>query len=403
MNLFVLQCNNCVIRSVQITMGSKIIAITGLVVSAAFVYFCVDMKKDTIAVKCDIKKQIGRMTGDDAEITDEKIVEVTPSQNGEGDNNTVESSTPPAMYEKSDPAFGIMLGEQINIVGMFEPKAKEGVLANYIDEICNNTVCINDVRYSDDIKHVTWDGEIVKLIQFMQEEKIEGGSLYINSNVLHIEGKIVTPQQKRRLAELEQEIKKAGLAIEDKTVYKTSSATEKVPTVLEKTELPHAVEEVEKVTQKEHIPTIEKVETSKEAVEKSVTAEGKKKAEIRQKMPVSKVSNEATGNAGSDETTIEQTLKQHPITFISNNNQLSIESQKVLDKVVEKLKRSPEKKVLIKVCTHIGDDHMVNMIVAQKRATLIQRYLWQKGIKKSITQGSACDAGEEQVTIEPVE
>jgi len=377
-------------------MGSKIIAITGLVVSAAFVYFCIDMKKDTIAVKCNIAKQIGKITGDDAEITDEKIVEVTPSQNAEAVNSTVESSIPAAKFEKSDPAFGIMLGEQINVVGMFEPKEKEGVLAKYIDEICSNAVCINDVRYSDDIKHVSWDDEIVKLIQFMQEEKIKGGSLYINSNVLHIEGEIVTPQQQRRLTELKQEIKKAGLAIEDKTTLKSSLAMKKVP---------HAVEEVKKVTEKEHIPTIEKVETSKEKeeVEKRVAVEVKEKAEATQKAPVSKVPNEATGNAGSDETTIEQILKQNPITFISNDNQLSRESQKVLDRVGEKLESSPEKKVLIKVCAHTGADRMVNMIVAQKRATLIQRYLRQKGIKKSVTQGSACDAGHEEVTIEPVE
>ncbi len=155
-------------------MDSKTITLLGVVVSGLFLYSCIDAKKDQIAQELglmdtqstDIKVAIIEDTGIDIKTMPEKPVEVKT-----------------AITERSDPAFGIMFDGEIKVVGMFVSEAKKGALVNFINELCAQSECINDIRFSDDIKVISWEKDIIRLIQLMQEKNIQNASLFINSNI----------------------------------------------------------------------------------------------------------------------------------------------------------------------------------------------------------------------------
>ncbi|HHD83839.1 MAG TPA: hypothetical protein ENK93_03075, partial [Campylobacteraceae bacterium] len=240
-------------------MGKKTLAVVGVVVSAAFIYFCVENKKDAIALKCNAKKVIQKITGNQTETTDEPITEVK-EPSADIAKAEVKKSEPAAIFEKSDPAFGMTVDDVVNVVGMFAPGAKEGRLIHFIDTLCSRKECLNDLRYSDDIKKIGWDKEMIQLIQYMLEAHVEKGSIYVNSNILHIEGKIASEAEKQRLDEIITALKKQGLQIEDKTVaaYEQSGTTEAV-------EVASAIGAVPKKSEKQDITEIDKTAVAEPA------------------------------------------------------------------------------------------------------------------------------------------
>ncbi len=364
-------------------MGSKTIAALGLVTSAAFIYYCVDTKKMEIAKACNVfdKPAIAAVKKEEPTLT--KVTQ-----------EVEEPVLPSEKVEKSDPAFGVMFGEHINIVGMFATEAKEKPLLKFIQNYCENKECINDIRFSDDIKTVKWQEDMIALMQMFDEEHIEKSSLYINSNVLHIEGEIRTVEQKKRLEELIAKLKSDGLFVEDETVNMMTKVAEELTTPDIDEQILEAKKEVlkeensssqapkepetpkEKVVEKAVVSKVEKTEVPAPVAEVK-TQEGEKKKEV------------VTTEPKQDTTTTDSQdfMNKSAIRFDDKVKEILPESKEILDKLAEQLKQTTYQKVEILGYAHSSEGTIFDMVVSQKKADMVKNYLFSKGVRKVISKG----------------
>ena len=343
-------------------MGSKTIALLGIAASAAFVYYCVDMKKTEIAKACHLfdsqkKKAV-------VQVEEPIPVKTTETEVAQVTEKSAEPSVEVASVVKSDPAFGFMMGEKANIVGMFAPEAKDKALMHFIDAYCSDRECIQDIRFSEDIKIVNWHQAIIDLINFFNEEHIEKGSLYINSNVVHIEGEITNVDQKKRLESLIEKLKKDGLFVEDETISMISEAkidleeAEKNESKLQKSEETTALKK-EKIAETPN-------ETPAVTAEPSVTPKG---TDVKQ---------------DKDETEpVTNSVKFDPV----HKNQLTDESKKTVDEMIAKLKGQSGIKVEVLGYSDSSEGEIYNNVVSQKRADLVKNYLARHGIRGVVSKG----------------
>ena len=397
-------------------MGKATIAVLGVAVSAAFIYYCIDTKKDQIALKCNLKETVQKITGAQTEVTDEPIEEVTESENETG-VTAPKPEKPAVVFEKSDPAFGVTVGEPINVVGMFAPDAKKGSLIHFIDELCSQHTCLNDLRYSEDIKNVAWDQGMIRLIQFMMEEHIQDGSIYVNSNILHIEGTLKDQAERKRLNEIIAQLKQEGLEVEDKSKFAEKSTPKPIEqstqitttNSAEKTKTSHIVEE-EPAAKKENVktetPNIEEVSVTqvvkqekKAVAQPEESAEQKVPKEVHTPEKVVQQENSANVSADEDMATLQRELVTQ---FEDKLNRLTEAGQKLLDRIAARLQQEGVGKIEIKVYVHQGEDKLVNMIIAQKRANILKNSLRRRGFHNIVANGTGLAEGTDRIEIIPV-
>lgn len=394
-------------------MGKKTLAVVGVVVSAAFIYFCVENKKDAIALKCNAKKVIQKITGNQTETTDEPITEVK-EPSADIAKAEVKKSEPAAIFEKSDPAFGMTVDDVVNVVGMFAPGAKEGRLIHFIDTLCSRKECLNDLRYSDDIKKIGWDKEMIQLIQYMLEAHVEKGSIYVNSNILHIEGKIASEAEKQRLDEIITALKKQGLQIEDKTVaaYEQSGTTEAV-------EVASAIGAAPKKSEKEVSSETDETAVAEPAAKPAELAHETLKEEKKAQMPKAAVVETPVVkevHAEKPAPNVQQMAEEHPTVTEKSGDlkkleealvsqiadrayRLSEVGEKTIDRIAELLHARGAQKIGVSVYVHQGKDKLVNMIIAQKRADILKKALRKRGFRDIVANGAAAEAGSDRIEI----
>ncbi len=409
-------------------MGSKIIGLIGVLASTAFVYYCIDLKKQEIADAChvfDKKKETETAVFKEETLPiKEPVAAATPEQQElEKDKPEPVAEEIPMVKkaEKSDPAFGVMFGNQINIVGMFAPEAKKKVLIHFIDDLCTDRTCNNDIRFSGDIKEVSWQKDMVALMKMFNEEHIEKGSLYINSNVLHIEGEIESEEQKKQLEKLISQLKSDGVFVEDETINmmtkvegitpETDSAksstkdVEKAQNVEKNISENQAVEEEEKVVQHETVTepkdpaATQMTEHKEEIVSPASPAPETKSVETSANTTSESLPHETEVKTEDGGETVDEILKNNPIKFDPKVKVVDEESRKALDKIAGILKNSDAKKIEVLGYANEGDNVILNMVVSQKKADIVKNYLYQKGLRNLISKGMGAQKKSVEIEI----
>ncbi len=381
-------------------MGSKMIAAIGLLASGAFIYFCVDTKKMEIAKACNVltpepvAAAVKMKDHEDKNLTP-KSAPLLQKVATESEVNTTEKDVETVQKveqgEKSDPAFGIMFGPKINVVGMFAEEAKGKSLIDFINTYCENRECIRDIRFSNDIKTVHWHDDMVRLIQMFDEEHIQGGSLYINSNVLHIEGEITDQTQRKELDALIGRLKQEGLFIEDETVNMMTKVEEELPGMEEE-----ADEKSSNVSQTQTIDHEEAAIKTSVPAKKIVEESTKTAPQTTSEKIVAKKEQNVTKNEGiQTEVQTQQEQKNSSevmpdmftITFDAAKKDLSEESKAKLDKLAQRLKHTGYQKVEIYGYEKSSEGAIYDMVVSQKKADLVKKYLFEKGVRHMFSKG----------------
>ncbi len=233
---------------------------------------------------------------------------------------------------------------------------------------------------------------MIALIQFFREEQTPKASIYVNSNLLHIEGEIKTAAQQAHLREIEARLRQKGLQISDETKGSVTAAEEI-----------EAVHEPEKTASPRTAPNQETTAKAPQAKEPAVVTTP---AVTEQTPPKAthKTQMEQTAAKATPQTTVPQSSSgEHgealTVTFENNSNMISAEGRQLLDRRAEQLGGDRDKELEIDVYAQVGDDPMVNIIVAQKRADLIKRYMRQKGFTHITARGHAVSDGHEYTTI----
>lgn len=168
-------------------MGSKTIILLGVLLSALYLYFCVSKYRGGVTdIQNEIKvsesvEQISNLTKVET-LTDTGVASAIPEEDVEVQN---------ANERISIPAFGFMAGAKKNqIVALMSNNDENGTLTKKIETLCQKMECSKDIRFENDIIDASWQEEVVKIIDLLTDGKIESGSLFIEGNVLKLEGTI---------------------------------------------------------------------------------------------------------------------------------------------------------------------------------------------------------------------
>jgi hypothetical protein len=161
-------------------MGSKTIIFLGLLISAAYLYFSISKYKaphiESEAVKTEVVEKAVLATETVAKIEEAAPVEEKIVQN---------------INERiSIPAFGFMSGDKNQIVALMSDNDENGLLAKHIEELCKKKECSKDMRYEKDIIDAPWQKESMEIIDLLLDGSIDNGSLFIEGNVLKLEGTV---------------------------------------------------------------------------------------------------------------------------------------------------------------------------------------------------------------------
>lgn len=162
-------------------MGSKTIIFLGVLVSALYLYYAISnyavVKSGTIISPESVAQTVNEVKPE--------IVEEVPSIIEE------EIVIKNANERISTPAFGFMAGENKNqIVALMSDNDENGSLVKQMEALCKKRECSKDMRYENDIMDASWQKEAIEIIELLTDGSIENGSLFIEGNVLKLEGTI---------------------------------------------------------------------------------------------------------------------------------------------------------------------------------------------------------------------
>ena len=178
-------------------MGSKTIIFFGLLVSAIYLYLAIS--NYTVSAPIIEKNVVEKV------IPKEQVAEISTIAD---DNKSKEDIVVQNANERiSTPAFGFMAGKKNQIVALMSDNDESGELSKEIDALCKKSECSKDMRYEADIQDAAWQNETVKIIGLLTDGSIENGSLFIENNVLKIEGKIKDKEAQNRLYDILNSVK----------------------------------------------------------------------------------------------------------------------------------------------------------------------------------------------------
>ena len=205
-------------------MGSKVIILLGLLASGLYLYFFINKQNIIVPQEKIVNIEIENRV--------EKTKDfITP----EAESKEESTTTPELKDEKievvneriSTPAFGFMAGEKKNqIVGLMSDNDEDGVLPKYIEELCQKVQCSKDMRYEKDIIDAPWQTGVGKIIELLTDGSIEDGSLFIEGNVLKLEGTVINNEAQGTLKSILKSIKSDNFKIEDHSKLSVNAENE---------------------------------------------------------------------------------------------------------------------------------------------------------------------------------
>ncbi len=432
-------------------MGTKSLIFLWLVVSALVGYICIYSKAD------EIYSQIQAKLSAQKPKSVEKVVQTPASQS---QAQEVQKETKPeseivsvkkeqiVVPNLKDPSFAYVSGEKEKIACFLSKKDENSSAIKRLDEICGSD-CLKDIKYFDDIKKIDFMYDIVNVVKFAKEKKINNFALYIDKDELKIEGSYEDTSIKDKLQNILVPFMNRGYNITDNTKVIEQALKEKVEVEstakMKKdntTSATVATKEVAKPKQVEIKPKVENKPISKsqakpkrsKVVKKALnskkdvvvrdvfdetgvgesidepeittstksktsyivvedefkelgTVEPSESAEVIEEKieqapptPVQPISE----NVQNVEQDIESILVSYPIRFKLKSSELTQESKKTLNEVVDKILSLDLDSITIEVAgyTDATGDATYNKVLSQSRADSVKEYLIKSGIRR---------------------
>ena len=308
----------------------------GLVASALFMYLCIDSKKDTLYAALYDENKVVPATQVDIPMPKESVEPIK------------------IVAETKSPSFAYVSGEKIKIAGFLSSKDKEADVIKQIDALCQESNCIKEIKFFEDVEPFTLSQETLDIISFAKKEKIEGFALFLDEGNLKVEGKLQTQAQKDAMQPLldnfvNHHYKLNNLMLADNL------------TPLLKEEV--IKEEIKAQTAHEELVTPSHLSRD-EAAEK-----------------------------------INNIIRGNTITFDYRSSKISKESKKTLDEVIDILFGLDNVTIEVAGYTDSKGDSVYNKVLSQKRADAVGAYLVQSGIREKLIK--SVGYGEENPIVDP--
>ena len=243
-------------------MGSKMIMFFGVLASLLYLYFCLNTKGDIFPKANEVAiTQEELQESEDSSAKEEKEEKSTDASNTDKTPLTPpiqpvqtmpvasETSLTPSQVgvsDKTPAAFGFMTGSKNQVVGLMSLSDKDGKLAKKVESLCGENNCNKDMRFEKDILEASWQDETVQIVELLTNGGIENGSLFIEDNVLKLEGTVKDKKTESVLASILKSAENKAFKIETHT---NVSITKTAPSIII-----HSVNNVKKVTEKVDLP-----------------------------------------------------------------------------------------------------------------------------------------------------
>jgi outer membrane protein OmpA-like peptidoglycan-associated protein len=199
-------------------MGSKVILLLGLLASALYLYFFMNKQNITVQPEEIVNSSIENKLKDDVETTipetessDIPVVDEKEEQKKEEEIEVINENE-----RVATPAFGFMAGAEKNqIVALMSDHDENGSLSKYIEELCQKSECSKDLRYENDIIDAPWQDGVGKIIVLLTDGSIKDGSIFVEGEVLKLEGTITSNEAQDVLNAILDSVKSDTFKIEN--------------------------------------------------------------------------------------------------------------------------------------------------------------------------------------------
>jgi outer membrane protein OmpA-like peptidoglycan-associated protein len=323
-------------------MSGKSLLFLGIVISALFMYLCIDAKKDTLYAEL-----IGNQEHTPPAPKTMPVAVATTEVPKEEVKEEIIKEPEVVKKEKRAPSFAYISGAEEKIAGFLSKEDENSTLAQEITSLCQNSPCIKDIKFFEEVEPCSFTKELFALIHYSKQEKIKNFSLLIDKKSLAIEGKLTKQEQYDTIKP-----------------YLDAFATKGY--------------HINNLLAKENLAPIVKEEIIKEEI---VTV-AEDEFVILSHLSIDEAQSE-----------INQIIANTPITFEYRSSNLTTESKKALDNIADILLGLDD--VLIEVAgyTDAKGDTIYNKVLSQKRADTVRNYLIRTGVRskliKSIGYGAA--------------
>jgi outer membrane protein OmpA-like peptidoglycan-associated protein len=334
-------------------MLSKLILLLGAIISTFIAYSCIHnnqkILKDAPPQKTDVVIEHENQNQPTSELKKQKIL---PEQN----------KPAKAIANKKTPSFIYQNTPMENLQLSVNSSDKEDLFLEKINSYCQEPLCTKALHFEDNIEKALWKEEIFQLIDFIHNNHVKNASVRIENNKITISGEFPDESSIEAINRILNTFEDIGF-----DVQKDFSL------------IPEKKIEEEKTSSENKISIKEETK-----VKTDTTTDSRLTLEDIQKKNIQKV-----------QADINALLKNNPIYFKHNSNDLTLESKKILDKIIDLVNQNSEEIARLKISGHTdaSGSAAYNKLLSQKRAEKVRNYLVDHHIKVHILE--AVGYGEE--------
>ena len=307
-------------------MSGKTVLLLGLVISALFIYLCIDGKKDEYYTQLVEKKEL-KSTTIAKEIKEEVLTPVTVKK------------------PLKEASFAYVAGKRTKIAAILSQEDNTSEMLSGISQICEKANCIKDIQFTKDVAPFNFTHDTLGLIENAKKEKIKDFALYLDKKSLNIEGKLTDVAQEETIKPFLESFLNAGYTIENKMLVETFTPVTKVP----------------------------KAPTLKVLKEEIVVEPPRDIFVTPQHLSIQ----EAAEN-------INAILASNTITFDYRSSDISKSSKETLNEVIDILLGLDNATIQVAGYTDSKGDAIYNKVLSQKRADAVRAYLVKSGVRAKL-------------------
>jgi outer membrane protein OmpA-like peptidoglycan-associated protein len=341
-------------------MLSKLILLLGAIISTFIAYSCIHNNQQILKKapsqeqKTDIVIEQENQVQQKSEL---KKQQALPEQN----------KSAKAIQDKQTSSFIYQNSPMENLQLSVNSTDKEDPFLEKLNSYCQEPLCTKALHFEDNIEKAPWKEEIFQLIDFIRDNHVKNVSIKIENHKISISGEFSDKSSIETINKILNAFEAMGFDIQ------------KDFSVIPKKEI-----EEQKTSLINEIPRNEKIKMDTEETHKITTEKPEVTLEDVQKRNIQKV-----------QTDINALLKNNPIYFKHNSNDLTLESKKILDKIIDIVNRTSEEIARLKISGHTdaSGSAAYNKLLSQKRAEKVRNYLIDHHIKVPVLE--AVGYGEE--------
>jgi len=358
-------------------MLSKLILLLGTLIGAFIVWTCIQKNKDFL-----ISPPVTHTT---------KIVQQTvESQPQHTASSQIVEKTKPIdeAIALKEPLFTYTNTPTEMIQLTAATKDQESNFTNKLEDYCQEPLCTKSLHFQDDVKTATWKNQIFPLIDLIRHNHIQNATLKVEKETITVSGTFAQNAQKETFTHLLSEFQDRGFNIEQNfTILPT-------PEMAEMPQQEHtkpAVSPSEKtLNNTDALQEASKIDTPPvQPTEKTVSAP----LHTPQNTPLKDTQQKQLQKIQS---LINNMLKTHPVYFKRNSNKLTLNSKKILNRIINLVNKNAKMITRLRISGHTdaSGSAAYNKFLSQKRAEKVRDYLIKQHIKVPVLE--AIGYGEER-------